>query len=529
MKLSSLALLGALLGAVAAFAQIRWLPWGALGVDQLAPFFAFHLGIGATLLLVLCGLVRTVGVPVKRTPWAAGLVLALLFAGLFVVNRRPLPPVFLVVSDTTRARSLSLHGAERPTTPFLEELARRSVVFDDAVSQGSHTIVTTPALLASCYPSEHGLNDYQDVLSDDHVLVSEALESAGYYTFGVVTNPHLSPRNGFDQGYAIYELHGRGNRSAVFAETLRPRIERKLDLHRPIWEEEQGREGAPVFGFLFYTDPHSPYRTPREWPRRFVDPDTPDSLLRFEWSEERSEEERDALLEQYDACLAYWDSEFRELSALLAERDLWNDALVIYTSDHGEEFLEHGGIAHGSTLYEEVVHVPLLISLPVPVRFPPLPRTTRRVAATASSVDVMPTVLDYLRLPPLLDARGTSLRGEALGYSRGDPERKVILEEILEHYEVHELQAVRTSTHKYVRILRTSGEAPEEPEQLFDLREDPGETENLLDEEPELAERLRTTLDEHALRVSREDHPEPGRMVADEEHRARLRALGYLD
>jgi arylsulfatase A-like enzyme len=529
MKLSSLALSGAALGAVSALVQLRTLPWGALGADQLAPFLAFHVGLGAALLLVLCALVRTLGMSARRTPWVAGGVLIGVLSVLGAVNRRPMPPVFLVLSDTTRADHLSLYGYARDTTPFLDELAWQSVVFEDAVSQGSHTIVTTPALLASCYPSEHGLVDYQDVLSEDHVLVSECFQAAGYYTFGLVTNPHVSARNGFAQGFANYEMLGKGNRESVFAEKLRPIVERKLDLHRPLWAEEgEGRADAPVFGFLFYTDPHAPYRSPGDWPRRFLEPRDPEPRT-FEWKEDRSPETARLLIDQYDACIAYWDSELRELAASLEERQLWSRALVVYTSDHGEEFLEHGGIAHGGTLYEEAIHVPLLVSFPVPVRFPPLARTTRRVRALTASIDVVPTVLDYLRLPPLPEARGISQADVALGLRSGDPDRSVILEEALDHYQTYELQAVRTPRYKFIRVLKSSDGAPEAPELFFDLALDPAETENRVTVEPERADRFRGALAEHAESVGHRPRGKPDRIVPDQEQLDQLRALGYVD
>lgn len=518
-----LAALGFGLGLVAAVVQSLTLPWGAFGVDQWPWLLAAFAGSGA----VLTGLLG------RWTGRASLLITALALAALVFLNPRPLPSVFLVVTDTTRADHLSLHGYERETSPFLEELAARSVVFDDALSQGSHTIVSTPALLASCYPSEHGLNDYRDVLSGEHVLISEVLKEAGYYTMGLVTNPHLSSQNGFAQGYENYELHGKGTEEVVRAEDLRPIIERKLDLHRPLWEDRfpESRRGAPVFGFLFYTDPHSPYAPPDPWPFRFAPEGTAREHLPSGWEESESPDpaQRDAIISQYDASIAYWDDEFRSLVASLGERDLWEQSLLVYTSDHGEEFLEHGRVGHGFTLFEEVVHVPLMISFPPPVRFPPLPRTSRRVAGATAGIDVVPTVLEYLKLPVPDEYRGSSVLGPALGREAPDPERAVVLEEILQHTEFHDIVAVRDQRFKFVRLRRGVGERPEEAEFLFDLREDPGETVNLIDGQPDPLERFRAVLQAHDRRVGRRPARDVDRMVPDAEHLQRLRALGYID
>lgn len=527
MNLARLFLLGAGLGAIAAFAQMAMLPWGRLGADQWVPFFGFWLVASGVGQLIACAVVRMLGASPRITPVGAALLLALVLAAASAINRKPPPSVFLILSDATRADHLSLYGYERSTSPFLEELARESVVFEDAVSQGSHTIVSTPALLASCYPTQHGLVNYQDVLSGDHRLLPEILADERYYCFGVVTNPHLSAANGFDQGYANYELFGKGHREAVFAAKVRPLVERKLDLHRPLWAEGNELEDPPVFGFIFYTDPHAPYISPQSWRRRFVPADFPSDEIRFSFSETPVAEEVQNLLDQYDATIAYWDSEFRALAESLRERSQWHEALIIYTSDHGEEFLEHGDVGHGSALFEESIHVPLLISFPPPVRFPPLARTTRRVTGAVGGIDVVPTVLEYLGVDIPEEMAGTSVLSAALGQARLDPDREVILEEILDHYELHDLEGIRTTRHKFIRFRRGLGDAPDAFEHLYDLVVDPGETENLVAVRTELADRFRASLDAHHLRVGRRSSVE--RMEPDAEHLERLEALGYVD
>ena len=128
----------------------------------------------------------------------------LVFVALTQLNANPLPNVVLLVSDATRADHLSLYGYNRRTTPFLEKLAADAVVFDQAMSQGTHTIVSTPSLLASVYPSTHKLVNYRNVLNPKFVLISEMLKHAGYATFGCAANPHLGIKNGFSQGFDTY-------------------------------------------------------------------------------------------------------------------------------------------------------------------------------------------------------------------------------------------------------------------------------------------------------------------------------------
>jgi arylsulfatase A-like enzyme len=127
------------------------------------------------------------------------------FLVLLTFNARRTPDVYLLVTDATRADHLSLYGYERDTTPFLEEFAADAVVFGSAISQGTHTIVSTASLLASCYPSQHGIKNYSNVLSDRFKLLPEYLKEHGYATHAYVTNPHLQPTSGYAQGIDKYE------------------------------------------------------------------------------------------------------------------------------------------------------------------------------------------------------------------------------------------------------------------------------------------------------------------------------------
>ena len=166
--------------------------------------------------------------------------------GLTQLNCNALPNIVLIVSDATRADHLSLYGYNRQTTPFLGKLAADAVVFDQAMSQGTHTIVSTPSLLASVYPSTHKLVNYRNVLDAKFELISEMLQHAGYATFGCAANPHLGITNGFSQGFDTYlfPMH--------WEDVDAPKVFHSLFD----WFSEAGRQ--PFFGFLFCIDPHTP-------------------------------------------------------------------------------------------------------------------------------------------------------------------------------------------------------------------------------------------------------------------------------
>jgi arylsulfatase A-like enzyme len=585
---------GALLGAAAGRWQLAELPWGHLAADQRLTFWAFFLalGLGAALVGGVIGgaLAGFRGRAARGLAFVAGIGAAVaVFFWLVPRNVREMPPVFLLITDTTRADHLSLYGYERPTTPFLEELAGESIVFANAASQGSHTIVTTPCILASCYPTDHGIVDYRGVLDDRFVLLPEILAEAGYRTFGVYTNPHIDAKHGFGQGYEIYVSAGLGNHNAVLADTVHNRSLAIIDsltappgaafdssaavptsevapavaaggggaggdsaglsggaVAPPVEPESSpaldpaadsapaDSAAAPLYGFLFYTDPHAPYQPPEEY-RGLYDPDWEGEHTK-QWNKVVRGVPDDRtlfnLIAQYDAAITYWDEDLRRFFTELEARGLRENALWIYTSDHGEEFYEHDDYGHGHALYQESVHVPLVVSFPVPIRWPPLSRTSRVVEEVVSSVDILPTVLEWLRLPVPEGVRGRSALEVALG-GEDDPEdgeRFAYLEEILERYGPYDLRALRTPDRKLILTLTYKTTVDARRSEFYDLEVDPGETADLFEERPDEAEeyqlRLGDLVNEIAVTAFEAGNQEA---LPDEEAMEALRALGYLE
>jgi arylsulfatase len=545
--LAGILLIGLGAGAAAGKWQIAALRFGDIAADQTGAYWGFFLGAGAALAAAGAALGAAVAAALRRRARPACVLGAVLasavgFAVFVPRNARDLPHVFLLVTDTTRADHLSLYGYERPTTPFLQEMAARSVVFTNSVSQGSHTIVTTPSLLASVYPSDHGLIDYAKKLWEGHLLVSEILSFQGYATVGVVTNPHLSRRNGFDQGFDAYEMLGSGTFTPIYAARVNARALAAIDSLRAAGspadstaDSSRATSGTdrPVFAFLFYTDPHTPYQSPEKY-RTLYDPDWKADPVYVWNTKSQGDPAPDVLynlIAQYDATITYWDDQLRALSESLAVRGMLDDALFVYTSDHGEEFWEHGEIGHGHSLFEETVHVPLVLSLPVPVRFPRLPRTARVVDEVVSSVDVLPTVLDYLRVPVSHRMRGRSALPPALGHPDPGPERSAYLEQILEKYGSFDIRALRTRDRKFVSVRKwetTFRDPWARGDLLFDLEEDPGETANLLEERPDEARRLRVLLEQAVAKAEAEARG-ASEVSLDAEHLERLEALGYIE
>jgi arylsulfatase A-like enzyme len=341
----------------------------------------------------------------------------------------------------------------------------------------------------------------QPVLGDTFVTLAEVLREHGYATFGISTNGHLSVGTGFGQGFDRLEEIWWKDAAQVGEKVAEVR--------------EDFAEADRAFLWVHYFDPHSKYEAREPWHSAFGGgPSDYDRLgggdhtalkrLVLEGADPASL--RDPLLALYDSEVAHVDAAVREVYATL---DLGPDALWVVTSDHGEGFYEHGRVAHGQTLYQEEVWVPLLVR-------PPGGQDPLRIDVPVSNMDVYPTILDYIGLASPPGLAGQSLRPLASGTS--EKSRPVYLELARSG---PPSEAVRTGKWK---LYKTSSRPRL---QFFDLEEDPGEQKNLARHRREQTELLSTLLERWNTRWPAF---EPQRTVADlrPEDVEALRRLGYL-
>jgi arylsulfatase A-like enzyme len=287
-----------------------------------------------------------------------------------VETRTPLPRapasggsnLLLVVVDTWRADHCSLYGYPRPTTPNLERLAATSVVFERAISQCSWTAPAVASILTGLYPLQHGVI-HGEGLKHRFTTVGEVLQAAGVTTFAVSTNPLIDGDAGYAQGIETFH-HVPWKRAA--------------EVNRLFYDWLPGVEGVRWFAYLHYTDPHSPYDAPAPDGEAFVDPAYEGRFrdprvinrvrkeINFGGSTDEpiGADDLEYLRGRYDGEILSWDRHFGELIDSLQSRGLLDDTVVVVTSDHGEEFREHGKLMHGHHLYEESVRVPLLVRAP---------------------------------------------------------------------------------------------------------------------------------------------------------------------
>jgi arylsulfatase A-like enzyme len=390
-------------------------------------------------------------------------------------SRAAAPLVVVYLVDTLRADHTSPYGYARDTTPALTDLAADGVVFEQAIAAASWTKPSVASILTSQLPGEHGAVHLRDRLSPAAVTLPERLREAHVVTGASVANPIVyAAGTGFEQGFTFFEgLRGADDRpsdvvpaAGVIDAALR-------------WLDE--RDGLPSFLYVHTMDPHVPYQPPAPFDRRYGPPPAEGRAAADPRFHFREAGDRERLIAQYDGEIAYGDQELGRFVQALKSRGLYDDALIVFTADHGEEFLDHGQWLHGRSVFDEVVRVPLI------VKFPRRQHAGTTVQQQVQSVDILPTVLTELglRVPAPPEIAGRPLQAVLQGKATEAPAISSISDR------GHVAFGIRTSTDKY--IWRFS---PEDDELYFDLSRDPGERENRVAQTLERARTRRARLEE---------------------------------
>jgi arylsulfatase A-like enzyme len=262
--------------------------------------------------------------------------------------RAPLVIVYLV--DTVRADHLPLYGYSRETAPELTRFAQDAVVFDQAVASSSWTKPSVASLFTSLLPRDHGCVQFLTPLDPALVTLAERLRETGYGTGAVVVNHHVGAKDmNFDQGFDQFEVPPPEQRAG-------PAVDAALAFL-------DARRGQPTFLYVHTMDAHTPYRPPPPFDRRF--PPFPEPGREATGQRDyRVPGDVARIIGQYDGAIAYGDQEFGRFVRALRERGLYDRATIVFLSDHGEEFEDHGEWEHGHALFDELVRVPLVVKYP---------------------------------------------------------------------------------------------------------------------------------------------------------------------
>ncbi len=435
---------------------------------------------------------------------AAALVLALVPALAGCQRPQHARHLLLVTIDTLRADYCSAYGHPRPTTPTLERLAREGQVFEQAYAPLPLTGPAHATLMTGLYPRRHGVIGNGHALGPEPATLAERLRAAGFATCAVVSAFPLDPRFGLARGFERYDADFPAASASLLRSPWEGRLlERPLDrradatTERALAELERARRRR-LFLWVHYFDPHTPYDAPADHRALFPPGPGPEGARQA----------------AYEAEVHFADAQLGRLLEGLERLGLRDQTAVVVAGDHGEGLGDHGQLEHGERVYEEQTRVPLIVAWPAA-----LPRGLRR-EGEVGLVDLAPTLLglagvatepgggDGLDLGPVL-------RGQA-----ALPERMLFLE--AGYFDRARGQAgVVGRRTKYVRSHAPGGAR----EELYDLRRDPRELDDLAPRRPELV----TELAERLVSWTRRHRLRPGPVAPGGPDQEALRALGYLD
>lgn len=395
--------------------------------------------------------------------------------------------VILISIDTLRADHVSCYGYDRDTTPNIDALAADSVVFEQAITPAPWTLPAHASLFTGLLPSQHGVQNFYQNLSDEALTLAEVLRARSFLTLGVASFEYLFPDYGLAQGFDEYFF-----RYPLRAEKIVEKALDMLDRHR----------GKRFFMFLHFFDPHDPYNPPAPYNGMFC-PFGEKGCLKTQHrspikaflGERRRPTHRDmeAVIALYDGEIRFVDEQLFFLFERLKELDVWDNTMLVVTSDHGEEFWDHGSLSHGFRLYEEQIRAPLIVKLPRSRN------AGTRVERQVGLIDVAQTVFAELGIEEDADGPGRSL------FSRPNlelAEKRYYVSETVAHG-IKRL-CLRTNILKYItpNCYNYKGLSYRSPELLYDLQNDPHETENLIAPEAELVALLRKDAYEHLFGLS---------------------------
>jgi arylsulfatase A-like enzyme/Flp pilus assembly protein TadD len=388
-------------------------------------------------------------------------------------------PIIVISIDTLRADHLPVYGYTQGRTPAIDALAADGVVFERAYSHAPQTLPAHASLLSGRLPFETGVRDNVGfTVKSSERLLPQMLRDRGFTTGGIVSAYVLRKETGINRGFDFFD----GEMPPSSPELSIGQVQRDGGESEQIaehWLDSIGTSRA--FLFLHLYEPHKPYAPP----------------------------ERFAQYAPYDGEIAYTDEIVGRLVKYLKSHQLYDRSTIVLLSDHGEGLGDHGEQEHGLFVYDEAIHVPLIIKQEGNVG------AGRRVADLVQHVDIVPTILELVKAPGAGGFRGRSLKPVLDGTGRL-PDTSVYSEALYARYHFgwSELTALTDERYRYIKAPR---------EELYDLQRDADERTNIADERPQARQALRGALDRVAAGATIEA---PADISADA--RERLQALGYV-
>lgn len=453
--------------------------------------------------------------------------------------------VILISSDTLRADALSCYGQPGAVvTGALDGLAGDGHLFFNSISAAPWTLPSLTSIMSGIPPQSHKARRSDARAQGSLRMLAEYLQRAGYRTAAFTNNPFLNPIFGLAQGFDDYDYFPNNSyRGALgtrlLAKAFPQRYRRKTEptdlTNRTIgWLDRHHEED--FFLWVHYFDPHTPYAPPEEFLPAVQPPPRIGKIFDVSGLEnmplEYTPAERAWVRVLYDGEVKYMDSQLNRLIAKLKELGIYEDSLIVFTSDHGEEFWDHGGLGHGVTLHHELLWVPLIIKTPGSKGSEKAGNADEggqmsvdRIDRHVSTMSILPTILDMAGIeaePGTLAC--TSLLPLMEGHEQDFVAYPVVSGGV--YKVVEDRESIYFGDFKYIRTLQTFRE------ELYDRRTDPTEQISIARERPEITKGAKQMLDdfgEEAVQWAEAHGVEPTvRMELPETTIETLRGLGYL-
>jgi len=380
--------------------------------------------------------------------------------------------ILLITIDCLRADHVGAYGYERNTTPNIDELAKKSAVFLNAYTLSPWTHPSLASIHTGRHPRDHGVRQWGHKLKEEHSTLAEVLKSYGYATEAYVSHKLFKPNYKYTQGFDHYDysiLKKGFIKNFSSSKELTDSVLRRL-----------GKINKPFFIWIHYFDPHDYYLTHKgfDFGTRPVD--------------------------RYDSEIAYTDYHIKRLFDVLKKRGLFNTTIIVVVADHGEEFQDHRGIYHRYSLYQELIHIPLIIHVPG--------FKHKEVNTVVDESDIAPTIIKLVGLPIPSDFRGVSI-------SLSDEGRNLRNKTIYaEQRQEGNLTSIIEGEFKL--IINHKNDKME----LYNLRKDPFEKNNLIHDEREKGEELRGKI----VRFYQKNTEKSEALKLSDETLQNLKDLGYL-
>jgi arylsulfatase A-like enzyme len=431
------------------------------------------------------------------------------------MNKPEGPNIIIILSDALRKDHLGCYGYERNTTPHIDAFSREATIFTNTYAQAPSTKPSVASIFTSLYPSQHQTIINQQQLPLSKLTLAEVLKQSGYVTAGFFENYNLLKKFQFNQGFNIWTPLERNQNSIQSKKKAKEGFDKKIQS----WLTRN--KNKPFFLYIHFLDPHNPYTPPPPF-NNFFDKEYKGIIDGNQTKPEyipyykQNQKELYHLISLYDEEIRYTDFRFSKIIKKLSELEILEKSLVIFLSDHGEEFLEHGHLRHSTSVYSELINIPLII------RYPKL-FWEKRELKNVQHIDIFPTILHISGIELPLYLEGKNILAEIPGkQTKNRMPENIISEYIVNKKKKRSSQrCLITPEWKLIHHIRSNSYS------LFNIYQDPKDSINIINNNREIARNLKINLTawERKMKFIMRFKT----ISLDKKTKEELKSLGYLN